>query len=268
MTYHSTVYKWTVAGIFVHKLQTPNLAFGFIGLIAINVLFFFSTAFWRRKFYNIFLFSHILGIITLPICLVSHVPVALPWVLAAAGVYGLDHLIRLLKTRICNATLCPIPELEMTRIEIPHLNAGWRPGQHIRLRVLSAGVGILGWAEAHPFTVANVNGDSLTLMVKKSGDWTNRLYSMATKSDTLYPSGGRRKKAVVWIEGPYGGVGNTLMDSYSGAVFVVGGSGITFALSSIMDLVQKDTQGLTRLKVIHIVWCVKDAGVYHGCVGL
>ena len=97
-------------------------------------------------------------------------------------------------------------------------------------------------------------------MVKKAGDWTNNLYNMATKSDAIYSGGGGSEvKAKVWIEGPYGGVGNTMMDSYSGAVFVVGGSGITFALSSITDLVQKDVRGLSRLKVIHLIWCVQDA---------
>jgi ferric-chelate reductase len=172
------------------------------------------------------------------------------------------------KTRICNATLRPIPELGMTRIEIPHLNAGWRPGQHVRLRVLSTGLGILGWSEIHPFTIASVSGDGLTLMVKKAGDWTNKLYTWLRRAMlSIQAVGGNEKKAKVWIEGPYGGVGNTMMDSYSGAVFVVGGSGITFALSSITDLVQKDVQGLSRLKVIHLIWCVQDARMYSCCVG-
>jgi hypothetical protein len=35
-------------GIFTQKLQTTG-AFGFLGLIAMDILFFFSTAFWRRK---------------------------------------------------------------------------------------------------------------------------------------------------------------------------------------------------------------------------
>jgi len=263
---HILVYEWTAEGIITQKLQTSPVAFGVLGVVSMNVLFLFSTAFWRRRFYNVFLLTHILGIIFTPIGLVFHMPSTLPWVLTAVAVYGLDHLIRLLKTRICEATLRPIPELGMTRVEIPHLNAGWRPGQHVRLRVLSTRVGILGWSEIHPFTIASASGDGLTLMVKKAGDWTNKLYNVATKSDTIYSGdGGTGTKVKVWIEGPYGGVGNTMMDSYSGAVFVVGGSGITFALSAITDLVQKDTRGLSRLKVIHLIWCVQDARMYSCC---
>lgn len=260
---HTLVYEWAKAGTITKKLQTPAISFGVVGLASMNLLFFFSTAFWRRRFYNIFLFSHTLGIIFLPVGVALHMPATRPWMFATAGVYGFDHLIRVFKTRIATATLRPIPELGMTRIEVPHLNAGWRPGQHVRLRVLSAGLGVLGWTEVHPFTIASVSGDGLTLMVKKAGDWTDRLYDMATKRDAIY-SGETidETQAKVWIEGPYGGVGNTMMDSYSGAVFLVGGSGITFALSAITDLVQKDLQGSSRLKVIHLIWCIQDACVY------
>ena len=265
----SLVYEWTTEGIFTQKLQTTAASYGFLALAAVDLLLFFSTALWRRNFYNVFLFFHIVGMTLFPIGLAFHMPTTIPWVLAAVVIYGVDLLIRMLKTRICNATLRPIPELGMTRIEIPHLNAGWRPGQHVRLRILSTDLGLFGWAEIHPFTIASVSGDSLTLMVRKAGDWTNGLYNMATKSDAIYSGGwGAEKKAKVWIEGPYGGVGNTMMDSYSGAVFVVGGSGITFALASITDLVQKDVQGLSRLKVIHLIWSVQDAGMHYRCVRL
>lgn len=261
------VYEWTRDGTIAQRLQTSSVAFGFLGLAGLDVLFFFSTAFWRRRFYNTFLFSHIFGIIFLPIGLFLHMPPTLPWVLAAVGIYALDYLIRMIKTRICTATLRPIPELGITRIEVPHLNAGWRPGQHVRLRVLTTGLGLLGWAEVHPFTIASASGDSLTLMVKKAGDWTNGLYDMATKNDAIYSGDTNGTRAKVWIEGPYGGVGNTMMDSYSGAVFLVGGSGITFALSALTDLVQKDLRTSSRLKVIHLIWCVQDARMYSCCLG-
>ena len=258
---HPLVYQWTGEGTLMQELQT-NM-FPFLALVVLDILCLFSTSFWRRRFYNIFLFSHIMCIILFPILLAVHVPGTVPWMLSAAAIYGLDYLMRLCKTRIANAALCPIPELGMTRIEVPHLNAGWSPGQHVRLRVLSTGLGIFGWAEVHPFTIASVSGDGLTLMVKKAGDWTNKLYDMATNSDALYSRDAEKGvRAKVWIEGPYGGVGNTMMDSYSGAVFLMGGSGITFALSAITDLVQKDARGSSRLKVIHLIWCVPDACMY------
>lgn len=59
-----------------------------------------------------------------------------------------------------------------------------------------------------------------------------------------------------WIGGP----GHAIFASYSAAVFVVGGSGITFALAAVQDLIQKDLRGRSRVKVIELVWVVQDAG--------
>ena len=43
-------------------------------------------------------------------------------------------------------------------------------------------------------------------------------------------------------------------------MIVVGGSGITFGLSVIKDLVDKDLKGKSRAKVIEFIWTVPDAG--------
>jgi ferric-chelate reductase len=48
--------------------------------------------------------------------------------------------------------------------------------------------------------------------------------------------------------------------SYSAALFVVGGSGISFALSTVQELVQRDLEGASRVKVIELIWCVQDHG--------
>ena len=41
-------------------------------------------------------------------------------------------------------------------------------------------------------------------------------------------------------------------------MFVTGGSGITFALGAVQDLVQKDLRGESPLKIIELVWIVQD----------
>ncbi len=51
------------------------------------------------------------------------------------------------------------------------------------------------------------------------------------------------------------------MSSFSAAVFIVGGSGIAFALSAIPDIVQRDIVGESRVKLIELVWVVSDAGM-------
>ena len=111
-----------------------------------------------------------------------------------------------MKLRICTARIRPLPELSMTRIEISKLNAGWRAGQHVRLRVLSYGMGWFGWTENHPFTIASVSKteEGLVLMVKKTGKWTSRLYDLAIASGYGENGKGTGGNVKVMIEGPYG----------------------------------------------------------------
>jgi len=189
-----------------------------------------------------------------------------PYIWACLAVYGFDYLLRCIKTRFTTATIRPLPELGVTRVEIPNINSGWRAGQHVRIRVVSSGMGIFGWSEVHPFTIAshgNGSEQGMVLMIKKAGDWTEKLYEMAKKGG--YTEKGYGNQVQVMVEGPYGGPGLTMFASYSAAVFVCGGSGITFGLSAIEDLIYKDARQQSRVKVIELVWTVQDACVFFPC---
>jgi ferric-chelate reductase len=198
----SAVYEYTLDGTFIENLKKPSNAWGWAALVCTDVIVLFSTSFWRKNAYNIFFSTHVISFfILLPAVrhvlsplttsvnasahtqIYRHKSITIPYIIAAAGIYGLDHFIRLFKTRVRNARIMPLPELGMTRIEIPRLNAGWRAGQHVRIRVLSSGMGWYGWAEAHPFTIASKSHgeDGLVLMCKKAGRWTSNLYEVREK---------------------------------------------------------------------------------------
>jgi ferric-chelate reductase len=135
-----------------------------------------------------------------------HVQPAVPYVIAASVVYGLDHIIRAIKTRFTTATLRTIPTMGLTRVDIPSLSTGWRAGQHVRLRVLSTSMGLWGMTEVHPFTISSAvnTEEGLVLMCKRTGKWTTKLYEMAqtTAPGEQGQEPGRRVK--VMVEGPYG----------------------------------------------------------------
>lgn len=254
------IYEWVFQGKLSVYLKEPSVIWGLVALAAVDTLYLFSTSFWRRKAYNIFFGSHIICFIVFLPAVYSHQPAILYYVVAAAGAYGLDHILRLLKTRLFHGRIRPIPDLSMTRIEIPELNAGWRAGQHVRIRVLSSAMGWIGWAEVHPFTIASVakTPEGLVLMCKNVGGWTKKLYEMAKVAGYGSEDGGMSRSVLMMVEGPYGGPGHSVFASYSAAVFVVGGSGITFALSALQDLVRVDLEGASRVKVIELVWSVQD----------
>jgi ferric-chelate reductase len=258
------MYKWLVLGTFSENFSKPSNMYGFTTLIAVDILALFSVSYIRRKFHGFFVFSHLVGIFTLFFAAYMHKTAMRPYILAAIGVYSFDRLLRLLKTRITTATLRPLPEMNTTRIEIPSLNAGWRAGQHVRIKVVSSGMGVLGWMQTHPFTIASVGvldgarggEEGLVLMAKNVGDWTGDLMRMAKKGS--YESGNLGRDVKVIVEGPYGGPGNTVFSSFSSALFVAGGSGISFALSSIQELLQRESQGRSRVKSIDLLWIAQD----------
>ncbi|KAH9475842.1 Ferric reduction oxidase 6 [Psilocybe cubensis] len=272
--------------------KDPSNTWGMVALVSVNTIFLFSVQSVRNSAYNLFLATHILGFILVLPAMYLHKPSLLPYVLFAAAFLALDHTLRLCKSRYTSAYITPLPELEMTRVEIPSINAGWRAGQHVRLRVLApwggrgggggwrGGMGLGKCLEVHPFTIANVarkeGGEGMVLMCKKAGGWTGALYALAkSSSSSSSPASleagcpqektvgmgmgmGLGKEVKVIVEGPYGGPGHVNFASFSAAVFVVGGSGITYALAAIEDLVRKDGKGESRVKVVELVWIVAD----------
>lgn len=72
------------------------------------------------------------------------------------------------------------------------------------------------------------------------------------------PSRGELRSFVLNIS--LGGIGNTVLPSYSGALFVVGGSGISFALSAAQELVRSGN--VSNMTVIDIVWGIRNVGEF------
>ncbi|KAJ7100632.1 hypothetical protein B0H15DRAFT_456421 [Mycena belliarum] len=248
---------WCNANEFMEKIAHPKNYFGLCILLCFDGLILFSSAFVRQRAYNLFFISHIICFQGVLICSCYHYPQLLPYIYISIALYGFDKLMRLTKTRISTATIRPIPELGLTRVELPYLNKGWRAGQHVRIQVLSSGMGLAGWAEVHPFTIASESSgqEGIVLMCKKTGTWTQNLFATATANQSERGIG-RDVKLIV--EGPYGGPGFVMFNSFSAAIFIAGGSGITFALGAIQELVRQDLRGESRVRVIELIWIIQD----------
>jgi hypothetical protein len=199
-----------------------------------------------------------------------HVRSTLPYVLSSFLIYLTDLCARFYKSHHVTATLYTLPALDSTFVEIPSISGGWRAGQHIRLRVLSSKMGWFGWAEPHPFTIASIptrnRAGAVQLYVKKHGDWTRALYKLAgTHEGDVEASWRKRGTAIgrgkvvrVIVEGPYGGTGNPLVSSFSAALIVVAGSGITFALAHVRDILEAASRASSRIRILDVVWVVQD----------
>ncbi len=180
--------------------------------------------------------------------------------ISALLIYMLSLVGSLTKTRLAHAELVALPGASTTLITIPSLRSGWRAGQHVRLRVTALGFPL--GTEAHPFTIASApDGDGMVLMCKAAGTWTEKLYELAAgREETLQtgdPGTKRTTTATVILEGPYGGLGHTLLPSFSSVVLVAGGSGITHSLALAHDLVTRAPTGVVRARTVDLVWIVR-----------
>lgn len=161
----------------------------------------------------------------------------------------------------------------LCQIHITHCQAGWKPTQHIFLRVLS-GAGIF---ESHPFTITNAPSSKdkmggITLYAKSSGDWTRKLHKLA--SDVKLDMGDLEetiaflekqkdgamkhpgKRVLVTVDGPYGGL-KLFLEDYERVLVVAGGSGITFALGTLEEAIRTSSQG-SGVKSVEVIWAARD----------
>lgn len=124
-------------------------------------------------------------------------------------------------------------------------------------------MGVLCMMESHPFTIASPSDDEegLVLYVKETGDWTRSLGVMAKDgaSTTVAEKGfGHGRLAHVIVQGPFGGPGHTVFSSYSAALIVCGGSGISFGLAVLQEMVHDAFDRSSRARLIDFVWTVQD----------
>ncbi|KAH7338359.1 hypothetical protein B0J17DRAFT_662222 [Rhizoctonia solani] len=245
--------KWTKTGTL--SIAAKRQAWGWFAFGGLVFLTIVSLPPIRKSSYTVFWHAHWIGFLMFGVSIMYHAPGAIPYAIAALSLYALDQVLRLFKSRVATATITPVPALKCTQLSIPELARGWRAG-HI------SKMGMMGWAESHPFTIASISspkggGDGLTLLIKKAGDWTNSLYSLSQHVSSAESAGSGSSVKVI-IEGPYGGPGSTIPSSFSSALIVVGGSGITFGTSTVEELVTAAEDGSTRTKYVELVWVVQD----------
>ena len=58
-----------------------------------------------------------------------------------------------------------------------------------------------------------------------------------------------------------GGMGHMVLSSYSSAMIVAGGSGVSFALAAAEELMQSAVRRTSRVRFIEIVWIVQSQGM-------
>ncbi|POW21264.1 hypothetical protein PSHT_02589 [Puccinia striiformis] len=156
------------------------------------------------------------------------------------------------------------------------------------------------YSRQHPFTIANApnsstpygSTDHLLLVAKAAGDFTKRVHHLAGQSQnssseeiTLeskptspteikeeakgYASTGQGSASAtsyhVLIDGPYGSF-FTDMTRYHTVVLFAGGSGFTYCMAALEDIIgQAAKSGTSLTKQVHVVWSLREPGTLYGC---
>lgn len=182
---------------------------------------------------------------------------------AAVVIYAISMIQTATKTRFVHAEILTLPDSGITGVFVPALRTGWRPGQHVRIRIPAIGLR-QGW-ESHPFTICSApDGEGLVLLCKKLGDWTTALYDLAAGGMLCSDGQGHQRDVSMIVDGPYGGIGNTMLPSFSSILLTAGGAGISHALSVAHDLMKKAPTGCIRARTIDLVWIIPTEDIARG----
>lgn len=159
----------------------------------------------------------------------------------------------------------------LLKIRVADCNDGWVAGQHIRLRVFFS----RHVFESHPLTILSappsiscLSTSNLKLAARVTGRWSRDLNNHAFKieepvDDSSLGLQEHETPVRVMIDGPYGGCSIDLGD-YENVLLIAGGSGVTFTLGLLDDIVGRciklGRRGEEQTRRIEFVWCVRSSG--------
>lgn len=159
-----------------------------------------------------------------------------------------------------------------SQVRVHDCNEGWVAGQHICLRVFFSG----RMLESHPLSILSappayscLSNPGLLLAARVNGDWTRALNTYVRKQqERLVGTDESKDRDVsipvqVMMDGPYGGSSIDL-GQYETVLLVSGGSGVTFTLGLLDDIVGRclklRRRGGERTRRIEFVWCIRSFG--------
>ncbi|KIS69879.1 uncharacterized protein UMAG_02395 [Mycosarcoma maydis] len=237
---------------------------GVIAYVCLFVLSFASTTGIRERCYELFLLIHVpVAVLFLGYMFVHCQAMLTSWryLWATTALYMLSVFLRFatqlqqnsfLSLAKCRVEAMPSDFAKIT-VESP---MRWRPGQHVFVRFPG-----LSPLSAHPFTIISMPSaddqqlmSTIVLMVKARKGLTKRLYDRAVRIQGEQAAKGLELSAV--LDGPYGQ--DASVATYHHALLLAGGSGITFVLASLLEVVWLWQKKAATTRRIHLVWSMRD----------
>jgi NAD(P)H-flavin reductase len=239
---HATWYLnyFIQAGVLYQRLTATIVIIGIIAFSLLSIIVTTALETVRRWSYRAFFILHLfIGVALMPLLFLHAKPLHI-YTSEALALFVVDIICRKLDTVTGFSTITPIPNTKLLQLKIPvppSKIARFRaaPGQHVYLSIPAESTPAKNPASIHdllfnPFTIADVSGNSVTLVLRAlHGPTTKAISTLANL---------RKAKPPINIEGPYGSSRRfpNLASKYDRILLVAGGVGATFIVPIYKDL--------------------------------
>ncbi|KAI0774396.1 ferric reductase NAD binding domain-containing protein [Fomes fomentarius] len=244
------------------------MRWGVVGLTAFTLATILSVRFIRNAFFEFFLLSHILlvGIFIIGGYLHAREVEYGYYFWPALVVWAFDRVLRTARLIWTNrgkggtvhehgSAIVELVSSDTIRLTLRR-KMNWRAGQHAY--VLLPTVSDLP-TEAHPFTIASVpraldgsDGHSekeIVFLVRGRSGFTGRLREYAARNGTC--------RVPAFVDGPYGCPPD--LKNYSTCILIAGGSGVSYTLPLLLDIVHNARKGTSSVRRVIFVWAVRSS---------
>jgi ferric-chelate reductase len=173
-----------------------------------------SLPYFRRRLFEVFYYLHVMFVFGVVCGALSHTGILVPMLVLCT--WGVDVFLRsIVMARTLYPQKAKLRILSDTVVELsfPKIRGfDYNPGQYIYVALPE-----LSFLEWHPFSLSSApKMKTVTLHIRRAGDWTNALYELAKK----------KSEVSIMMEGPYGSLGVDLVgDRYKMVMLVSGGIG-------------------------------------------
>ncbi|KAH8091672.1 ferric reductase NAD binding domain-containing protein [Cristinia sonorae] len=232
---------------------------GPISGFSLTLLIILSVSPIRKRFYEFFVKVHLVLVMMIMIATTIHVSLAPPgfgfYVWPAWVFWAFDRLCRYMRWFMLNDLVHPRKssgQIELVTDDTllftikRHIPFGWSAGQHAYLTLPT-----LGKLQSHPFTMATLpsgdKNDELNFIVRVRNGLTKQI------KDHLLEFG--PCETPMFIDGPYGLPPD--ITPFTTCVFIAGGSGISYTLPRLEELLNQVNAGDAVARRIVFVWVIR-----------
>ncbi|KAI3686424.1 hypothetical protein L1987_80100 [Smallanthus sonchifolius] len=227
---------------------------GEISLVIGLVIWITSLPQVRRKRFEIFYYTHHLYTIFMIFFLFHTGDRHFYMVLPAIFIFVIERLLRIIQSRpetcILSARVFPLKAIEVILPKEPGLK--YTPTSIIFIKIPS--ISKLQW---HSFSIASsslLDDDTMSIIIKCDGSWTNSLYDIIQGMLIVGPDQRAQRCIPVLVEGPYGPASTEFLSKYDSLLLVAGGIGVTPFLIILQEISSTRKNSFpTKIQLIYIM---------------